>query len=502
MRVGSAAGDRLTGLMGVAIALVGVVAVLVFALNVVRVAASVDERVLGREAAALKQGVRLMGEFAASDLISFTHWDEAVSEVTSNRSIEWMQENLGRDVFSEPREQRMAVLDWEGKVLFSSEVNGRPRDEIGEALSTAVGPLLARIKIIYRELVDNGDDFFKRHGDGMVEGVYAHELATIAGRPALVTASPVVPDYGDVETPDTPDIMLDIRFFTPTMLDQLGQLAHLDRVHLADTGSAEGIGGQVLYDAGGETVAVLAWHHNAPGTAVLQSMRPVLMLSAGVVALLALGVAAVIRSKTRALARSEAAAIHAARHDGATGLANRSWFLEEFGRIHAARRGAQGVAAVLLIDCDRFKSINDTLGHDAGDAVLLAIANRLRAMGPKLAIAARFGGDEFAAILEPVGSVDEAANLVDVVCETLMQPVFFSGRAIQIGVSVGAALFDRDGAGCDHLLKRADLALYRAKRDGRGCWRIFDPTIDAGYEATGNIAPARERRTAQGGRAV
>lgn len=500
MRVRGVAGDRLTGLMGVAIALIGIVAVVVFALNVVRVAASVDERALGREAAALEHGVRLMGEFAASDLVSFTHWDEAVSEVTVDRSVEWMRETFGRDVFSEPREQRMAVLDWRGRVVFSSEADGRPRAEIAGALSLAAAPLLERLKAAYREVVDNGDEFIARHGDGLVEGLYAYEVATVAGRPALVTASPVVPDYGDVDAPDEPDVMLDIRFFTPSMLGQIGRMAHLEGMRLADDASAAGTARLTLRDAAGAPAAVLAWNHEAPGTAVLGSMRPALVLSAVVVALLALTVAFVIRRKTRALAGSEAAAVHAARHDGATGLANRSWFIEEFGRIHAARRGAPDVGAVLLIDCDEFKSINDTLGHDAGDAVLLAIADRLRSLGPKLALAARLGGDEFAAVTGPVGSTDEAASLVDLVCETLMQPVFFGGRSIPVGVSVGAALFGSDGAGCDQLLKQADLALYRAKRDGRGCWRIFDPAVDVA--APVQFPPAGDRRAADVGRAA
>jgi diguanylate cyclase (GGDEF)-like protein len=479
------------GRVGAAIALLGLVAVGVFALNVVRVAGSVDERALAREAASLRQGLHLMGELAAADLVSLSHWDEAVREITQRRSARWMRDNLGREVFSDPDDHRVAIADAQGAVIFASEANGRSRPEAAAALSAAVAPLAERAMSAFRDTVEKGEELYKRHGEGLVEGIYAHAVANIAGRPALVVASPVVPDLEEVETPEAPDMMFDIRFFTPLMLEHLGRTAHLEGVHLAETRPQAGQAQIQLRDVAGTAVAVLTWDHAAPGWAVLRSMRPALVLSAAIIVVLTLAVAVAIHRKTLALAQSERSALHAARHDGATGLANRRWFMAEFERLRARQGREAAPGAVLLVDCDYFKSINDTLGHDAGDAVLVAVAERLRGLGPKLDIAARLGGDEFAAILAPQVSGDAVASLVDLVSETLMQPMTFGGRVIPVSVSIGAAAFDA-GASCDALLKRADLALYRAKRDGRGCWRIFDAEIDRPEPAAPAVSERRE----------
>jgi diguanylate cyclase (GGDEF)-like protein len=143
-------------------------------------------------------------------------------------------------------------------------------------------------------------------------------------------------------------------------------------------------------------------------------------------------------------------------------------------------KGTGELHAVVLIDCDYFKTINDTLGHAAGDAVIEAIAARLMGLDRQVATAARLGGDEFALISTRLETVTAASELVRDIETVLMQPVRFGSRNIAVSVSIGADVFE---AGCeehiDSLLARADLALYRAKRNGRGCSRFYDAAIDA-----------------------
>jgi diguanylate cyclase (GGDEF)-like protein/PAS domain S-box-containing protein len=164
---------------------------------------------------------------------------------------------------------------------------------------------------------------------------------------------------------------------------------------------------------------------------------------------------------------------HMARHDALTDLGNRLLFrdsLEDALRQLPARDGL----AVLCIDLDRFKNVNDTLGHPVGDALLQAVADRLRACVSQTDIAARFGGDEFAIIqLGQVQYPEAAADLARRIVRIIGEPYEIDGQQIIIGASVGIAIAPSDGRDPDTLLKNADMALYTAKADGRGIYRFF-----------------------------
>jgi len=167
-----------------------------------------------------------------------------------------------------------------------------------------------------------------------------------------------------------------------------------------------------------------------------------------------------------------------ARHDALTDLPNRILFKERIqdalGRVP---RGEN--AAVLCFDLDRFKSVNDSLGHPAGDALLKLVAERMRETLRKADTVARFGGDEFAVV--QVGGVQpqESTALAQRIIEVLSAPYDLNGQQVVIGVSVGIAIAPMDGAEPELLLKNGDMALYRAKNDGRGVYRFFEPEMDA-----------------------
>ncbi len=158
--------------------------------------------------------------------------------------------------------------------------------------------------------------------------------------------------------------------------------------------------------------------------------------------------------------------------DGLTGLANRRLFNDELRRLLATMTRHGHGFALLLIDLDRFKQINDTLGHDAGDAVLEEVARRLTAAVREADRVARLGGDEFAVLL-PDTPNDEAVEAVcSRIVETMKEPMDHLPSHLQPGASVGAALAPRHADTPDTLYKAADVALYEAKRSGRGCWRM------------------------------
>lgn len=183
--------------------------------------------------------------------------------------------------------------------------------------------------------------------------------------------------------------------------------------------------------------------------------------------------------------RAERRIAHLAHHDALTDLPNRVLLRERLDQaVGAAAAGrAEWPVAVLALDLDRFKSVNDTLGHPIGDRLLVAVAERLRGCVGANDTIARLGGDEFTIVQAAAAQPQSAEALAHRIIACLSQPYQVEGHELLIGASVGIASTDRDGADADTLLKHADLALYRAKSDGRGMWRSFTPELDEAAQA-------------------
>jgi diguanylate cyclase (GGDEF)-like protein len=176
--------------------------------------------------------------------------------------------------------------------------------------------------------------------------------------------------------------------------------------------------------------------------------------------------------------RIEARLAHLSRHDALTELPNRVLLRERLEAGLESRRTGEG-PAILSLDLDRFKDINDTLGHDAGDTLIKAVAARLIACADSEDVVARLGGDEFA-IVQPAAEQPMAATaLAGRIIEAMGEPFDVAGQQVSVGTSIGIAVAPEDGEEADQLIKRADLALSRAKSNGRGIYRFFEADMDA-----------------------
>jgi diguanylate cyclase (GGDEF)-like protein/PAS domain S-box-containing protein len=176
--------------------------------------------------------------------------------------------------------------------------------------------------------------------------------------------------------------------------------------------------------------------------------------------------------------RAEARIEHMARHDALTDLPNRVLFREQLEQhLGHLRRGEP--LAVLCLDLDHFKAVNDALGHPLGDALLQAAASRIRTCLAETDTVARLGGDEFAILQVEAEQPNSATGLAQRLIGALGQPFDLDGHQVVIGTSIGIALAPFDGRDPDQLLKNADMGLYRAKSDGRGTFRFFEPEMDA-----------------------
>lgn len=174
-----------------------------------------------------------------------------------------------------------------------------------------------------------------------------------------------------------------------------------------------------------------------------------------------------------------------AMHDQLTGLPNRRLLRELFEHEAAAARRERSTLALLFIDLDHFKAINDVHGHAVGDELLVAVAFQLGAVLRESDVVCRIGGDEFLVLLPHVQSWEQVAATVDRLLQRLAKPMLVTGvpGGLPIGASVGIALYPRDGADFDALARTADLAMYRSKDLGRGRYSFFQPALDADFRS-------------------
>jgi diguanylate cyclase (GGDEF)-like protein len=235
----------------------------------------------------------------------------------------------------------------------------------------------------------------------------------------------------------------------------------------------------ILPDGAGVPIARFAWIPNQPGGKIVKTVLPFMAIAFGGFALLTGFALRYIRRTAMKLAEGENRLRHLALHDPLSGLPNRTAFSERLAAVIAASGRDGALAAVLAIDLDHFKDINDTLGHHIGDGLIGVVAQRLKHALRRDDLVARLGGDEFAVITTAAPDVGSLERFAERVIAMLRAPYSISGHTLVIGASIGIAVIESDAADAADIMRRADVALYRAKNEGRSRACIYDADMDA-----------------------
>lgn len=477
-------GFVLTRWIGLAMVLPALVAVALLGKDALMVVEKINENAMRRETAALERGLKLLGELNAADVLSHSVYDPAFHAAVLSGDTHWMRKNLGATTLAPEGVQRTVVVDGHGRTVLSgadeadTSIPGRT-----EALLAAAARPMERARELYRAERSASRGLSHRIPGGMSGGVHVNDLIKLDGRPAMLTVVAFTQaGTGDAAAGDEPALLIGAQAMTDGLLRKLETLSHIDGLRPVPAHASQaGAHAHPIADSDGNAVMQVTWNFSLPGYATIKAALPAIALSLALIALMTLVAAFTMRRLTRRLAESEQAAVYASRHDAATGLANRGWFMRMFADLLADGRNINATIAVMLIDCDHFKSVNDTLGHAAGDAVLAAVAGRLMGLSRHIQVAARLGGDEFVVVTTPLADESEAVTRGADIEDALTVPVLFESYVIMVSVSIGGAVLETPSTlSIDTWLARADTALYRAKRDGRGCVRFYDIAEDAG----------------------
>ena len=247
-----------------------------------------------------------------------------------------------------------------------------------------------------------------------------------------------------------------------------------------------GMGPALVYAAAFPFLHLLLYHFASFDPGVRPAREVLVLASVATLAMLALAYHRLQRIENRRLIRAEEEArqklAHLAFHDELTGLPNREMFQDHLRLAMADAKRYERRCAVLFCDLDRFKVINDSLGHEAGDQVLISTAQRLISCVRALDTVARFGGDEFTIILQGIKAPLDSARIAQKMLETISAPLMVQGKTHVLTTSLGIAIYPDDGADESTLLKHADTAMYQAKLQGRNTYRLFTEAMNEAAE--------------------
>lgn len=458
-----------------------------------------DEATIASERMLLNEAIQLQLDQIAKQQEGAAVWDDAFFRAERGmESRDWLRHHVSAWLAEGYGHSRSLILDSDRNVLVAFDRSGEA-SWVSEALLNALKGPIARVRARYINsfvLTPSGTYKFQPVYRNYHHSLFETGLVRIESAPYYFTVTAIAPDLHTIGSDrEPPSVVISFVPMNSLSLGRLAEMSGLSSITATQPANVRpGMADVVLKDPNNASVIRLNWEPKRPGTDMLNRILPVMVILALAVAVLTAVLLNYARQSTRKLATSEAKAVYASQHDSLTGLPNRDFFNDLLKQSLASIDEDRGLTAVVYIDLDHFKDINDTLGHAAGDEVLRAVTARLRAIVPPTGTVARISGDEFAMVLNQCSSRALIEYQLSRVQDELIRPVKVAGTELFVSLSMGAAVAPMDGSGAGELLRKADIALYDAKANGRGRWSFFDPSMEEYVQTRDNIA--RELRRA------
>ncbi|MER9687797.1 MULTISPECIES: EAL domain-containing protein [unclassified Mesorhizobium] len=393
-------------------------------------------------------------------------WDDSVINAKAGNQT-WMAENLSVWMYSYYGHNRVYVLDNANRPVHAMREGKVVSPAVFGEDEPALRPTIARLRqMMSKDASQAGAKFV------------ADDLVSLGGHPAILSVMPLVPSSDRVTQASGSEYLhVSIEFINDAVIGKIAQKYLLAGAHLLPMAQPLGSAAIPLIDKQGVILGYIAWDQERPGLTLVGKASPALALAALVAASVLAFLLRRLRRASSALQTSQAQAQYLAFHDTLTGLPNRALFEDRLRRA-LLTSGNESKVALLYLDLDRFKHVNDTLGHPAGDELVRQTAARLQHTVRDVDTVARLGGDEFAVILIDVRDVRNAEDVSERVLQKLQEPFKLMDDQVFISASIGIALSTGPDADADDLLRKADIALYEAKKNGRGRYQVFAGDMD------------------------
>lgn len=441
-----------------------------------------DSNALKSQRTLLRGALELMQKQISQQQQATAIWDNAYfKSLPESFEYDWLYRNVGEWLHMSYGLTRTVVIGQDGEpslVYPSFSKRNWASEQVLFELKPAIAKTRARNLQRYEETY-SGLFVYKtshrRQEDQNAEG----GVVRIGGELFLYNATPITPEAHTITVNRSmPSVLISFKRIDAETIQELSSMSGLDKLALKEEVMEHDLLATLdLISFSNDVIGTFEWRANLPGTEMLNRVAPVLLILALAIAGLTVGVIEFTRNSTQRLARSREQAIHTSRHDSLSGLPNREYFSELL--VDTLKQGKEDAfnTAVVYIDLDHFKDINDTLGHAAGDKVIIEVAKRIKDVLPPNGQIARISGDEFAMFLPHCDSQEWAEHVLTRVQDTLLRPIRANGNDIHASLSIGAVIAPRDGNELDELVRKADIALYDAKESGRGRWSFFDPSM-------------------------
>ena len=406
--------------------------------------------------------IRTFKHQLGATLNDYAAWDDAADYVYNKQDADWIVRNFGDMTFESDLFDVAILLDSQGASLMAYS-DGAPIEGQLEAFVNAdVKAMFAQVRntaVGERPQVLG----FTR----TTKGIGAAGIALIRMKSADLIAEP----------PRNPAYLIFIRHLRADTVTRLGEAYVLPELRLTPAYATASHQVNILSPSG-YALGALGWDPRAPGDVSRQQVRPLVTSASVIVGLYCLLLVVVGAKELRRVRADEATAIRMSRIDRLSGLANREGlFVGLAARVEAASRTGEDVA-LLYLDLDGFKEVNDAYGHATGDRLIRGVAAGLTILVGEGAILARVGGDEFAIAISGRDAGTRAVELCESILEFVAEPFEIGERVAVIGCSIGLCVSAAGTTEGEELVRRADMAMYRSKDNGRGCWTPYDPQMD------------------------
>jgi diguanylate cyclase (GGDEF)-like protein len=458
---------------------VGVLVAVAFVCVIVATVSSArraDEVAIDQETQRLLTGVRNYADRIFREVASISTVDQAVEHIVQKPNQRWISGRVGGWLKAFFRHDFVFVIDKDDRLLYPP---GHAQvDPV--AFRSNLSPVLDVLRGKGASASSSFRVFDAVSGASGREPAHATLLQLFAGRPALVAGVAVGKDGDAAAAAGAAPAIVAVRYLDKRVLAGIGsrlQLRNL-RILTGDAIPAEDYAFDVA-GADGRAIVRFAWTPQKPGADIVASLLPFITIAFFGFLLLAAFVLQHMRRTEQTIVSTEKRLRHLAMHDPLCGLPNRIYFSERLeGMIQRVWKGG-APAAVFYIDLDHFKDVNDILGHPVGDELIGAVAMRLSRVMRESEVVARLGGDEFAVIMTMPPETAALYEVAERIISTLCAPYALAEQSIVIGASVGIAIIDSSALGAADIMRHADLALYRAKNEGRNRACIYDAAMDA-----------------------